>query len=380
MPTRIGILGCGVISGIYIESSQKLDAIECAAVADVEPAAARYRAQQYDIPKACSPAELLADAEIDIVVNLTPNHVHARVGLDIIKAGKHLYSEKPLTVYRDESACLLSAAADANLRVGAAPDTFFGGAWQTARQAIDDGLIGEPFAAMAIFHARRTPAQMYRRPATSPTRSTAPGMVNFRQTASFKYGASVPFDMGPYYLHALINLVGPVKRVFGSTKKLFDEVAWFGGPKQKVESPTHAAAVLEFESGLLCQFVMSGDTYRTDLPNIELYGTEGSLRCPDPNHFLGPVYLRRADSPEMVELECRHSYNQDSRGVGIADMAVAIRHGRPHRASGEMGAHTVDILNAIHESSDQGRRIELQTTCTRPMPLPASLPNWTIDE
>src|SRR5919204_5007495 len=172
MPTRIGILGCGVISGIYIENAKKLDAIECVAVADVQPAAARYRADQYDIPRACSPQELLADPEIDIVVNLTPNHLHAPVAMGVINAGKHLYSEKPLPVYRHESACLLAAASEANLRVGAAPDTFFGGAWQTARKAIDDGLIGEPFAAMATFHARRSHAGISRA-ASSATRSTA---------------------------------------------------------------------------------------------------------------------------------------------------------------------------------------------------------------
>jgi predicted dehydrogenase len=379
--TKIGILGCGVISGIYIETSKKIDAIECVAVADVEPAAARYRADQYGIARACSPQELLADPEIEIVVNLTPNHVHAAVAMDIIAAGKNLYSEKPLTVYREESACLLATAGKANLRVGAAPDIFFGGAWQTARKAIDDGLIGQPFAAIATFHGRRPPpADLGRGHGSSPTRSTAPGTVNFRHTAAFKYGVAVPFDMGPYYLHALINLFGPARRVLGATKTVFEEVVRSGGVKLKVESPTHAAALIEFDSGVLCHFVTSGEIYSTGLPHIEVYGAEGSLRCPDPNFFYGPVYLRRPDSREMIELECQHSYNQDSRGVGVADMAVATRNGRPHRASGEMGAHVVDILNAIHESWDQGRRIDLQTTCGRPQPLPPGLSNWTIDD
>lgn len=379
--TKIGILGCGVISGIYIETSKRIDAIDCVAVADVEPAAARYRADQYDIPRACSPQELLADPEIEIVVNLTPNHLHAPVAMEIIQAGTNLYSEKPLTVYREESTSLLAAAANANLRVGAAPDTFFGGAWQTARKAMDDALIGEPFAAMATFHGRRPPAaEMDRVARTSPTRSTAPGTVSFRQTAAFKYGAAVPFDMGPYYLHALINMFGPARSVVGATRTVFDEAVGFAGIKLKVESPTYAAALLEFDAGVLCQFVTSDQIYGTGLPHIEVYGTEGSLRCPDPNYFDGPVYLRKLDSREMVELECKHSYNQDSRGVGVADMAVAMRNGRPHRASGEMGAHVVDIVNAIHESSDQGRRIDLQTTCTRPQPLPPGLTNWTIDD
>ena len=378
-PTRIGILGCGVISGRYIETSKEFDCIECVAVADVDPAAAQFRADQYDIARACTPAELLADPDIEIIISLTPNQLHGALAMDIIQAGKHVYSEKPLTVYREESARLLVAASQAGLRVGAAPDTFFGGAWQTARKAIDAGLIGEPFAAFATYHARRTSTGL---PivSSSRTRSIAPGTVPFRHTQAFKYGVAVPFDMGPYYLHALINLVGPVRRVMGATRKVQAEAVWYEGTRLQVESPTHAVAVLEFESGLLCQFTMSGDTYSTELPHIEVYGTEGSLRCADPNLFFGPVFVRRPESPELIELECQHSLNQDSRGVGVADMAVAIRNGRPHRASGEMGAHVVDVINAIHESSDSGTRIDLQTPCTRPAPLPPGLPNWTIDD
>ena len=379
-PTKIGLIGCGVISGIYIENAKKLDAIECVAVADVNPAAARYRAEQYAIPKAYSPEELLADPEIDIVLNLTPHRLHAHIGMQIIEAGKSLYSEKPLTVYREESQQLLVVAATMGVRVGSAPDTFFGGAWQTARQALDDGLIGEPFAAMATLHWRRAPADQQRpRPATSPTRSTVAGAISRSQLEAFQYGASIAFDMGPYYLTALINLLGPARRVVGATRKVFDEALQLGH-RVKVESPTHVAGIIEFANGVTCQFLSSSDVYGTGLPSIEIYGTEGSLRCPDPNYFPGPVYLRTPDSKELIELECRHTYNQDSRGVGVADLAVAIKNGRPQRASGDMAAHVVDILNALHESSDEGNWIDLQTTCAQPTALPRDLPNWTIDD
>jgi predicted dehydrogenase len=379
-PTKIGIIGCGVISGIYIENARRLEAIECVAVADVNPAAAEYRARQYDIPTACSPEELLADPAIAIVVNLTPHRLHRQVGLQIIAAGKHLYSEKPLTVYREESQELLVAAAKRGVQVGGAPDTFFGGAWQTARKAIDDGLIGAPFAAMATLHGRRAPAEQQQpRPASSPTRATVAGAISRSQLEAFKYGASIAFDMGPYYLTALINLLGPATRVAGATRKVFDE-ALQSGNKVTVESPTHVAGLIEFANGVACQFLSSSDVYGTGLPFIEIYGTEGTLRCPDPNYFPGPVYLRRPASTELVALECAHGYNQDSRGVGVADLAVAIGHGRPHRATGELGAHVVDILNAIHESADEGRRIELQTTCARPAALPPDRPDWTIDD
>ncbi|HEY3079497.1 MAG TPA: Gfo/Idh/MocA family oxidoreductase [Chloroflexota bacterium] len=379
-PTRIGIIGCGVISGIYIESSKKLDAIECVAVADVNPAAARYRAEQYAIPKASSPEELLADPGVEIVVNLTPNRLHAQVGMQILEAGKSVYSEKPLTVDRKESQRLLAAAAQAGRRVGGAPDTFLGGALQTARKAIDDGLIGEPFAAMATFHGRRSgTAEQTALPTSSPTRSTVAGAVSFFQAESFKYGVTVAFDMGPYYLNALIHLLGPASRVVGAARKVFDE-SFRLGEKQKVEAPTHAVGVVEFANGALCQFLASSDVLGTGLPHLEIYGTEGSLRCSDPNQFPGTIYLRKSEESELIELECKHPYNQDSRGVGVADMAVAIKSGRPHRASGEMAAHVVDIVNALHESADQGKRIDLQTTCARPRPLPIGLPDWSIDD
>jgi predicted dehydrogenase len=379
-PTRIGIIGCGVISGIYIESSKKLDAIECVAVADVNPEAARHRAEQYGIPRALDPEALLADPEIEIVINLTPNRLHAQVSTQILEAGKHVYSEKPLAVYREDGQRLLELAGQRGLRVANAPDTFLGGAWQTARRAIDEGLIGQPFAAIANFHGRRTTTgeQSAPRP-SSPTRSTAPGAVSFFQSEGYKYGVTVHFDMGPYYLHNLINLVGPARRVSGATRKVYEEAFRFGS-KLAVEAPTHQASIVEFADGTICQFLTSSDVLRTGLPHIEIYGSEGSLRCPDPNYFPGAVLLRKPDAEEWVEIECRHGYNQDSRGVGVADLAVAIRSRRPHRASGEMGAHVVDIVNAIHESSEQGRRIDLQTTCQRPAPLPAGLPDWSIDQ
>jgi predicted dehydrogenase len=378
--TKIGVLGCGVISGIYIETAQKIDVVELVAVADVNPEAARYRAEQYGVPRALSPEELLADPEVEIVINLTPNHLHFEAAMRVIEAGKSVYNEKPMTVHREESERLLAAAAERGLRVGAAPDTFFGGAWQTARKAIDDGLIGEPYAAMATFHGRPPPAiEETGPPPSTPTRTTAPGAVSFRREAGFRYGVAVPFDMGPYYVHALINLLGPARRVTGATSSMFEETVRFGA-RLKVESPTHATALIEFANGALAQLAVTGDVYGTGLPPVEIYGREGTLRCPDPNFFLGPVYIRTPESRDLIELESRHSYNQDSRGVGAADMAVAIRQGRPHRASGEMGAHTVDILNAIHESADRGQRIGLLTTCPRPAPLPTGLPNWTIDE
>jgi predicted dehydrogenase len=377
--TRIGILGCGVISGIYIENAAKLEGIELAAVADVNPAAARYRADQYGVERALSPDELFAAPDIDIVINLTPNRLHAQISTQILEAGKHVYSEKPLTVYTDEARALLARADQLGRRVGNAPDTFFGGAWQTARRAIDEGLIGEPFGAMANLHPYQSPSAEAVAPRpSSPTRTAAPGHVQFFASEAFKYGVTVIFDMGPYYFNNLINLFGPVRSVVGATKKVREEAMRMGST-MKVEAPTHVLGILEFGNGALCQYVSSSDIHPTKVPHIEIYGTEGSLRLPDPNFFLGPVLLKTGASADFVEVECKHAYNQDSRGVGVADMAAAIRSGRPHRANGEMGAHVVEIINALHESAEQGRRLELTTTCARPAALPADLPNWSID-
>jgi predicted dehydrogenase len=377
---KIGILGCGVISGIYIETIRKFAALDLVAVADARPDAARYRADQYGVPRALTPDELLASPDVALVVNLTPNRLHAQVGSQIVEAGKHLYGEKPLTVHRAEAQQLLARAAEKGLRVGGAPDTFLGGAWQTARKAVDDGLIGQPFAAMACLHWRGASGNESSAPRpSSATRTPAPGSVSFFSTEAFKYGVTVPFDMGPYYLHALVNLLGPASAVSSATRKVFDEATRFGGT-MKVESPTHVAGLLEFASGAVAQVLFSSDVYATGLPHLELYGTEGSLRLPDPNNFPGTVLLRRPESRDLVELPCQHGYNQDSRGVGVADMAAAIARGRPHRAAGEMAAHVVDIVNALHESADQGRRVDLTTTCPQPAPLPTNHPDWVIPD
>ena len=385
-PTKIGILGCGVISGIYIETAQKVDAIELAAIADVNPEAARFRAGQYGIERVLTPEELLADPEIEIIVSLTPNRLHGQIGKQVIEAGKNLYSEKPFAVYREEALENVALADARGLRTGGAPDTFFGAAWQTARKAIDDGLIGEPYAAFSYLAGRWVPPppgaplpQWMIDAQTRPTRKVEPGHVSFFSVDGGKYGVSNTFDMGGYYLTNLINLLGPARSVMGMTNKMFDEVVRMDRVV-KIESPTHVTGIIQFQSGVLCQWLTSSDVYSTDMPHIEIYGTEGTLRCPDPNYFPGPVYLRKPESQELIELENKHAIVQDTRGIGVADMAVGIKNGRPHRANGRMASHVVDIMNALHESSDQGKRIELVTSCERPKALPVDLPNWTIDD
>lgn len=368
-PTKVGLIGCGTISGIYLENSKKFDAFDIVCVADTRLDAAQARAAEYGIPRAASVEDMLADPEIEIVINLTPHRVHGKVGMQVLDAGKSVYTEKPLAVYRAEAQQLLARAASRGLRVGGAPDTFFGGAWQMARHLIDTGVIGEPVAAFANLHARAVPRPKVIRP---------DGYTSFYMTDFFEYGGSWAFDRGPYYLHALINLLGPVKRVTGSARITWAERER-GEEMRKVNAPSHVAGLLDFANGAVCQFLMTADVWETDLPHIEIYGAEGSLRCIDPNNFMGTLYLRRAGSKDWEPIESTFGYNQNSRGVGVADMAAAIKSKRMHRASGEMAAHVVDIINAIHESSTENRHVELTTTCKQPAALPAGLADWTID-
>jgi predicted dehydrogenase len=376
-PVKVGIIGAGKISGIYLENSRKFSTFDVVAIADVRVDGAEARAREFGVPEAMSVDDLLAHPEVEAIINLTPHRVHGPVGISVVEAGKAVYTEKPIVVLREEGQRLLDLAAAKNVRVGGAPDTFFGGAWQTARKAIDDGAIGRPFAAFANLHIRPIP-----RPADAPPPPSQsvdqPGYRSFYATENFEYGGGAIFDRGPYYLNALIHLLGPVVKVTGSATKAWDERD-LGGEMRAVNVPTHVVGVLTFASGVVCNFTMSNDVLATGLPHIEIYGTEGSLRCIDPNEFTGDIQLRTLKDPEFRTLPIAFPYNGNSRGVGVADMAAAIRSGRPHRATGAMAYHVVDIITAIFDASATGQTVELASTCVQPAPLPAGLSDWEID-
>jgi len=371
-PMKVGIIGCGAISGTYLANSKKFDAFDVIAVADKRLEAAEARAKEFDIPKACSVEEILADPDVETIINLTPHFAHGPVGISALSAGKNIYNEKPLAVYREEGQKMLSLAKEKGLRVAGAPDTFLGGAWQTARKLIDDGVIGEPVGAFICLMARRgvRPGQQRTRP---------DGYVNFYSTDFFEFGVTWSFDRGPYYLNAIINLLGPVRRVTGSARKTWEERDDVFG-RVKVNAPTHIAGVMDFVNGAVCTFIMTSDVYDTGLPHIEVYGSEASLRCIDPNNFGGQLYLRKYDSNELEPVECLFGYNSNSRGVGIADLASAIRNKRPHRVSGEMAYHVIDIIHGFHDASKEDKHVILQSTCERPAPLPLGLEDWKIDD
>ncbi len=366
LPVKVGVIGCGNISGVYCEASTTFDILEIIACADLVLDRARAVAAEYQIPKACSVEELLADPEIEIVLKLTVPNAHAEVALAALEAGKHVYNEKPLATTREDGYRLLTMAQERGCLLGCAPDTFLGGGLQTCRKLIDDGWIGAPVAATAFMMCH--------------------GHENWHPDPEFYYqfGGGPMFDMGPYYLTALIHLMGPVRRVTGSARITFPERVITSQPKYgtrvAVEVPTHVAGVLDFVNGAVGTIVTSFDVWAARLPYIEVYGTGGTLSVPDPNGFGGPVLIRRADANEWSEVPLTHGYIRQSRGVGVADMAYALRSGRPHRASGDLAYHVLDIMQAFHQASQEGRHIELISTCHRPAPLPLGLAEGTLDE
>ena len=358
--TRVGIVGCGTVSGIYLSNlAKKFGNVEVAAVADLVPERARARAAEHRVPRACSVEELLADPAIEVVLNLTVPQAHVEVTLQAIAAGKHVYTEKPLSISLREGERILALARKKGVRVGAAPDTFLGAGIQSCIRLINEGAIGVPVAASAFM--------------------TCHGHESWHPDPAFYYaqGGGPVFDMGPYYFTALIALLGPAQRVCGSVKRTFPRRVIGSGPKAgqivDVEVPTHAAGTIDFAIGTVATFVLSFDVWHAQLPCIEIYGSEGSLSVPDPNTFGGPVRLRGSDDPEWRDVPVPAVFADDSRGLGLSEMVDAVREGRPHRASGALGLHALEIMHAVHEASSAERYSTLRFPVSRPEPYPAAV-------
>lgn len=355
-PVTVGVVGAGVISEIYLTNAKRFPAITVGAVADLIPERAAAKAAEHGVPKALGVDELLADPSIDLVLNLTIPAAHASVARAAVDAGKSVYNEKPLTIDLEDSRTLLTKAAERGVRVGCAPDTFLGAGLQTCRKLIDDGAIGEPVAATA-FMMGHGPEGWH------------PDPFFF-----YQYGAGPLFDMGPYYLTALVSLLGPIRRVTGSARASFQERTIGSQPraggKIPVNVPTHSAGVLDFAAGPIATLVTSFDVWSRE-NRIEIYGSEGTLALPDPNTFGGPVRLRKPNETEWTDIPLTHDYADNSRGIGLADMAASISENRPFRASGDLALHVLETMHAIHRASSDGRHIELTTTVVRPEPLPA---------
>jgi predicted dehydrogenase len=355
-PVNVGIVGCGNISGIYLQNCTRFPGLRVLACADLVVERAAEQAQKYGVPKAYTVEELLADPAIELVINLTVPQAHGPIGIAALEAGKSVYNEKPLAIDRASARQMLDLAQAKGLLVGGAPDTFMGGGLQTCRRLIDEGVIGQPVAAHAFVQNR--------------------GPERWHPNPDFFYqpGAGPLFDMGPYYLTALTSLIGPVRRVTGSARISFAERMIGSKPLQgtmiKVNTPTHIAAVLDFEAGAVATLITSFDVQPQRQVGLEIFGTEGTMILPDPNTFGGPVLVHRIGSEGWPEQTMLHGHIENSRGIGVADMAEAMRSGQRHRAHGDMAYHVLDIMHAIHEASESGRHIELSSTMQQPAALP----------
>jgi predicted dehydrogenase len=385
---KVGLVGCGNICDIYFQNCQKWSVLDIVACADLISARAEAKAKEYDIPKACSVDELINDPAIDIVLNLTTPQSHAKIYLAALEAGKHAYSEKPLAIDLEDGKKIIRLASQKKRFVGCAPDTFLGGRLQTCRKLIDDGWIGEPVAATAFcaFHGHEVwhpdPAFLYQK------------------------GAGPMFDMGVYYMTALISILGPVKQVFGGARTFFKERTVTSqakyGEKVKVGTETHITGVMDFASGALGTVMMSFDVWDPHLPRIEIYGREGTIYMHEddpyggPNVFGGKIYFRRGkDSdwlgypsqiprkPKMTvwdEIPVIHGYNENSRGVGLGDMAYAVQTGRSNRASGEMAFHVLETMVGFMESAKNEKYYKLTSSCAKPEPLTPNLPDFVLEK
>jgi predicted dehydrogenase len=361
---KVGIIGCGNICGAYFKYTRMFPILDVVACADLDMSRAEAKAQENGI-KAMAVKDLLADKEIEIVINLTVPKAHFEVNMAVIQAGKNVYCEKPLAVNREDGRKTIEAAKAKGLLVGCAPDTFLGGGGQTCRKLIDDGWIGQPVAATAFMMCH--------------------GHESWHPSPEFYYevGGGPMLDMGPYYLTALVNLIGPIKRVSGSTRATFPERLITSQPKfgkrVTVETPTHIAGVVDFASGAVGTIIQSFDIWGHNLPCIEIYGTEGSMVVPDPNCFTGPVSIRRAKDKGWSSIPLTHA-DDVGRGMGVADMAYALRTGRKHRASGDLAYHVLDVMCSFEESSKTCKHVEIKSAGAKPAALPVGLLTGELDK
>jgi predicted dehydrogenase len=354
----IGIVGLGNISAAYLKASAHFPILDIRAVADMNPAAAKARADEFGL-NACGLDELFADPSIDIILNLTIPKAHVEVGLRAIEAGKHVYSEKPLGIAFAEGQKLIAAAKAKGLRVGSAPDTFLGGAHQTSRRIVDEGTLGQMVGGTAYF--------------------MCPGHERWHPNPAFYYevGGGPMLDMGPYYITDLVNLLGPVARVFGVGSMLRDTrtitAKERAGEIIPVHVPTHVSGTLIFASGAVVQVTMSFDVAGHKHVPLEIYGTEGSLVVPDPNFFGGQIeLLKKGGEWQKVDTDMPYA-DGNYRSIGLADMAHAIANDRPHRANGDLALHVLEVMEAFETSSQTGKVVNISTPVERPAPLAHSL-------
>jgi predicted dehydrogenase len=364
---KIGLVGCGAISGIYLQNITKVfKGVEFAGACDLIGERADKAVEEYGLPRKYNDMhELFSDPDVDIVLNLTRPYEHFDVTMAAMKAGKHVYTEKSLGATWEEGEELVAFAKEKRLLICGAPDTFLGAGIQTCRKLIDDGFIGAPLGASAFFTCR--------------------GHERWHPDPEFYYkrGGGPMLDMGPYYVTALVSLLGPVSEVSGMSKITFPTRTITSEPHYginiDVDVPTHVTGMMRFESGVMGTIFTSFDVHAAQMPRIEIYGSEGTLSVPDPNTFGGPVMLYRASKKEFLEVPLLFDYPANSRGLGVADMAAALENGRDPRCSLPLIHHAIEILTGYQRSSDSGRNVKIKTRADRPAPMKAGLIGGVLD-
>lgn len=364
---KIGILGVGAISGIYFENiTNTFKEVEVIGVYDLFREKCEAAQEKYGFPKIYGSMEaLLADPEVQIVLNLTRPFEHYDTTKAALLAGKHVYSEKPLAARFEEGKELVALAQEKGLMLGGAPDTFLGSGIQTCRKLIDDGYIGRPVGAAAFMICH--------------------GHESWHPSPEFYYqfGGGPMMDMGPYYLTALVNLLGGVSGLTGVAKKSFETRIITSQPKcgkvVDVEVPTHVAGIMNFDNGAVGTILTTFDVHYDSQARLEIYGSEGTLIVPDPNCFGGPIKLLRPEEGSYKEMPLVFDYKENSRGLGLADMAKALQTGREFRADYTQTLHVLEIMTGFEKSSQTGQYIHLETHYERKAPMVHGLVHGMMD-
>lgn len=354
---KIAMIGVGNISGIYLENITKtFKEIELIGVCDLVREKAESAKERYNIPKIYDTMyDAFADDEVELILNLTRPYEHYDVSLAALKAGKHVYSEKPLAATLAEGEELVKVATEKGLRLGGAPDTFMGGGIQTCRRLIDEGHIGVPVGGAAFMICR--------------------GHESWHPDPAFyyKFGGGPMLDMGPYYITALVNLLGGVSGTTGVTKKSFPTRTItsqpFNGTVVEVDVPTYVTGIMNFDNGATATIFTTFDVHYQSQARLEIYGSEGTLSVPDPNGFGGPIRLLKPGQG-YVEIPLDYDdYAGNSRALGLADMAKAIQTGREARCDCSQTLHVLEIMTSFERSSDSGKYETIKSKYTRKAPM-----------
>jgi predicted dehydrogenase len=373
-PIKVALIGSGAISGTYLKNMMtKFSILEVVGCSDIIPERSAKRAEEFGIRQMTN-EEILNDPEIKIIVNTTYPTAHYEVNKAALLAGKNVHCEKMIAVTLDEGKELLKIAKEKNLRIGMAPDTFLGGGFQTARKLIDDGMIGVPFMAQAMV------IRGYQH-----DRGAGTGTSFVMQP-----GGGIPFDMGGYYMHALVHLLGPITRATGFAKCLGKTRIRKNprnplfGEEVSIDTINSMVGTLEFKSGVMGNIAIVSEGFG-EIPRVEIYGSEGVISCPDPNTFGGPVRVRRKGQndwgSDFMPMPLTHGFTEGcNRGIGVADMAWGIVNNRPHRAHGDMGFHVFEVIHGIWNGTETGKIHVMESTCNQPAPLASGYVESGLDE